>query len=72
MRWASGCTLRCAGALAQKPQQTLKPVVGPSTVNLGADIARLSLPQKFLFIKGKEIPLQNKQTRLYDRYMTRQ
>src|SRR5207237_8744842 len=27
---------------------------------------------KYLFIKGKEIPLSNKQTRLYERYMTRQ
>jgi imidazolonepropionase-like amidohydrolase len=27
---------------------------------------------KYLFIKGKEIPLVNKQTRLYDKYMSRQ
>jgi hypothetical protein len=27
---------------------------------------------KYLFIKGKEIPLVNKQTRLYEKYMSRQ
>jgi imidazolonepropionase-like amidohydrolase len=27
---------------------------------------------KYLFIKGKEVPLVNKQTRLYEKYMSRQ
>ncbi len=27
---------------------------------------------KYLFIKGKEVPLMNKQTRLYEKYMSRQ
>ena len=27
---------------------------------------------KHLFIKGKEVPLVNKQTRLYEKYMSRQ
>ena len=31
-----------------------------------------STQMKYLFIKGKEVPLQNKQTRLYEKYMTRQ
>jgi len=27
---------------------------------------------KYLFIQGREVSLQNKQTKLYERYMTRQ
>ena len=36
------------------------------------DPLEIQTQMKYLFIKGKEIPLANKQTRLYDRYMTRQ
>jgi len=36
------------------------------------DPLEIQTQMKYLFIKGKEIPLQNKQTRLYERYMGRQ
>jgi imidazolonepropionase-like amidohydrolase len=36
------------------------------------DPLEIQTQMKYLFIKGKEIPLQNKQTRLYERYMSRQ
>jgi imidazolonepropionase-like amidohydrolase len=36
------------------------------------DPLEISTQVKYLFIKGKEIPLVNKQTRLYEKYMSRQ
>ena len=36
------------------------------------DPLEISTQVKYVFIKGKEIPLVNKQTRLYERYMSRQ
>jgi imidazolonepropionase-like amidohydrolase len=36
------------------------------------DPLEIQTQMKYLFIKGKEISLQNKQTKLYERYMTRQ
>jgi imidazolonepropionase-like amidohydrolase len=36
------------------------------------DPLEVQTQMKYLFIKGKEVSLTNKQTRLYDRYMTRQ
>src|ERR1017187_8043078 len=36
------------------------------------DPLELSTQVKYVFIKGKEIPLVNKQTRLYEKYMSRQ
>jgi len=36
------------------------------------DPLQIQTQVKYLFIKGKEIPLVNKQTRLYDKYMSRQ
>jgi imidazolonepropionase-like amidohydrolase len=36
------------------------------------DPLEVQTQMKYLFIKGHEVPLVNKQTRLYDRYMTRQ
>jgi imidazolonepropionase-like amidohydrolase len=36
------------------------------------DPLEIQTQMKYLFIKGKEVSLQNKQTKLYDRYMTRQ
>jgi len=36
------------------------------------DPLEISTQVKYVFIKGKEIPLVNKQTRLYDKYMSRQ
>jgi len=36
------------------------------------DPLEVQTQMKYLFIKGKEVPLQNKQTKLYERYMTRQ
>lgn len=36
------------------------------------DPLEIQTQMKYLFINGREIPLQNKQTRLYERYMSRQ
>ena len=36
------------------------------------DPLEISTQVKYVFIKGKEVPLVNKQTRLYDKYMSRQ
>ena len=36
------------------------------------DPLEISTQIKYLFIKGKEVPLVNKQTRLYEKYMSRQ
>ena len=36
------------------------------------DPLEISTQVKYLFIKGKEVPLVNKQTRLYEKYMSRQ
>jgi len=36
------------------------------------DPLEISTQVKYLFIKGREVPLVNKQTRLYEKYMSRQ
>ena len=36
------------------------------------DPLEISTQVKYVFIKGKEVPLVNKQTRLYDKYVSRQ
>jgi imidazolonepropionase-like amidohydrolase len=36
------------------------------------DPLEISTQVKYLFIKGKEVPLVNRQTRLYEKYMSRQ